>query len=80
MNTGRTNDTYILWGAPASLYNGKARSYLIKKRIPWRLALWLPKTSPGVTGLDTGGTRLQLPVTQDQISGRHTFSYRTDGD
>ena len=36
MNTGRTNDTYILWGAPASLYTGKARSYLIKKRIPYR--------------------------------------------
>ncbi len=36
MNTGRTNDTYILWGAPTSLYTGKARSYLIKKRIPYR--------------------------------------------
>lgn len=36
MNTGRTNDTYILWGAPTSLYSGKARSYLIKKRIPYR--------------------------------------------
>ncbi len=36
MNTGRTNDTYILWGAPPSLYTGKARSYLIKKRIPYR--------------------------------------------
>jgi glutathione S-transferase len=36
MNTGRTNETYILWGAPCSLYSGKARSYLIKKRIPYR--------------------------------------------
>jgi glutathione S-transferase len=36
MNTGRTNETYILWGAPPSLYTGKARSYLIKKRIPYR--------------------------------------------
>jgi glutathione S-transferase len=36
MNTGRTNDTYILWGAPTSLYTGKARSYLIKKRTPYR--------------------------------------------
>jgi glutathione S-transferase len=36
MNTGRTNDTYILWGGPLSLYTGKARSYLIKKRIPYR--------------------------------------------
>ncbi len=36
MNTGRTNDTYILWGAPLSLYTGKARSYLIKKQIPYR--------------------------------------------
>jgi len=36
MNTGRTNDTYILWGAPLSLYSGKARSYLIKKGVPYR--------------------------------------------
>jgi glutathione S-transferase len=36
MNTGRTNDIYILWGAPPSLFTGKARSYLIKKRIPYR--------------------------------------------
>ncbi|MFZ0889722.1 MAG: glutathione S-transferase [Candidatus Binataceae bacterium] len=36
MNTGRINDTYILWGAPPSLYTGKARAYLIKKRIPYR--------------------------------------------
>lgn len=36
MNTGRTNDTYILWGAPLSLYTGKARSYLIKKGLSYR--------------------------------------------
>ena len=36
MNTGRTNDTYILWGGPLSFYTGKVRSYLIKKRIPYR--------------------------------------------
>jgi len=35
-NSGRTNDTYILWGAPLSLYTGKARSYLIKKGVPYR--------------------------------------------
>ncbi len=27
--------TYTLWGGPLSLYSGKARSYLIKKRIPY---------------------------------------------
>jgi len=36
MNTGRANETHILWGGPLSLYTGKARSYLIKKRIPYR--------------------------------------------
>ncbi len=36
MNTGRTNDTYVLWGAAPSLYTGKARSYLIKKGVPFR--------------------------------------------
>src|SRR5512147_2388692 len=36
MNTGRTNDTYILWGGSLSFYTGKVRSYLIKKRIPYR--------------------------------------------
>lgn len=36
MNTGRRNDTYILWGGPLSFYTGKARSYLIKKRIAYR--------------------------------------------
>lgn len=36
MNTGRTNDTYVLWGSAHSLYTGKARSYLIKKRVPYR--------------------------------------------
>lgn len=35
-HSGRTNDTYILWGAPLSLYAGKARSYLIKKGVPYR--------------------------------------------
>jgi hypothetical protein len=35
-NTGRTNDTYILWGGALSYYTGKARSYLIKKGIPYR--------------------------------------------
>jgi glutathione S-transferase len=33
--TGRLEDTYTLWGGPLSLYSGKARSYLIKKRIPY---------------------------------------------
>ncbi len=28
--------TYILWGAPLSVYTAKARSYLIKKGIPFR--------------------------------------------
>lgn len=27
---------YTLWGTPHSLYTGKARSYLIKKGLPWR--------------------------------------------
>jgi len=35
-NTGRSNNTYILWGGSLSYYTGKARSYLIKKRIPYR--------------------------------------------
>ena len=35
-NSGRTNDTYILWGAPLSLYTGKVRSCLIKKGVPYR--------------------------------------------
>lgn len=29
------NDRYTLWGTPHSLYAGKARSYLIKKRVPF---------------------------------------------
>jgi glutathione S-transferase len=29
-------DTYTLWGSPHSYYTGKIRSYLIKKRIPYR--------------------------------------------
>jgi len=33
--TERPEGTYILWGGPLSLYSGKARSYLIKKRIPY---------------------------------------------
>jgi glutathione S-transferase len=36
INTGRSNDTYILWGGPLSYYTGKARSYLTKKRVPYR--------------------------------------------
>ncbi len=32
MSTGH----YILWGLPHSLYAGKARSYLIKKRVPYQ--------------------------------------------
>ena len=36
INSGRTNETFILWGAPLSLYAGKARSYLIKKGLPYR--------------------------------------------
>ena len=31
-----THDTYTLWGGPLSLYSGKARSYLVKKGIPYR--------------------------------------------
>lgn len=30
---------YVLWGTPHSLYTGKARSYLIKKGVPFREAL-----------------------------------------
>jgi hypothetical protein len=33
-STGRTNDTYILWGGSPSLYTGKVRSYLIKGSSP----------------------------------------------
>jgi len=36
MNTGRTNDRYILWGGSLSYYTGKVRSYLIKKGVPYR--------------------------------------------
>jgi glutathione S-transferase len=28
--------TYVLWGSPHSFYTGKVRSYLIKKRLPYR--------------------------------------------
>lgn len=30
------NDRYTLWGSPHSYYTGKIRSYLIKRRIPYR--------------------------------------------
>lgn len=30
------DDRYTLWGAPLSVYSAKVRSYLIKKRIPYR--------------------------------------------
>ncbi len=30
------SDTYVLWGSPHSYYTGKIRSYLIKKRVPYR--------------------------------------------
>jgi glutathione S-transferase len=33
--TERPEGTYTLWGGPLSLYSGKARSYLIKKRIAY---------------------------------------------
>ena len=35
-STGPADGTYTLWGGPLSLYSGKARAYLIKKRIPYR--------------------------------------------
>jgi len=35
MKTERPEGAYTLWGGPLSLYSGKARSYLIKKRIPY---------------------------------------------
>lgn len=31
-----TDPLYTLWGTPHSLYTGKARSYLIKKGLPWQ--------------------------------------------
>jgi glutathione S-transferase len=34
--TARQEGLYTLWGGPLSLYSGKARSYLIKKGIPYR--------------------------------------------
>jgi glutathione S-transferase len=37
MNTSKQPEgAYTLWGGPLSLYSGKARSYLIKKGIPYR--------------------------------------------
>jgi glutathione S-transferase len=33
--TERPEGIYTLWGGPLSLYSGKTRSYLIKKRIPY---------------------------------------------
>ncbi|NJD32450.1 MAG: glutathione S-transferase family protein [Gammaproteobacteria bacterium] len=35
-NESRAERHYTLWGGPLSLYSGKARAYLIKKRIPYR--------------------------------------------
>ena len=35
-NTGKTHEKPILWGAPASFYTGKTRSYLIKKGIAYQ--------------------------------------------
>jgi glutathione S-transferase len=35
-DTRPTADTYTLWGGALSLFSGKVRSYLIKKRIPYR--------------------------------------------
>ena len=35
-NSGKTHDKPLLWGAPGSLYTGKARSYLIKKGIDYQ--------------------------------------------
>ena len=35
-NSLDTCEPYTLWGGPLSLYTGKVRSYLIKKRIPYR--------------------------------------------
>jgi glutathione S-transferase len=35
-NSNASAGTYTLWGGPLSLYSGKARSYLIKKGIPYR--------------------------------------------
>ncbi len=35
-NEARAERPYTLWGGPLSLYSGKARAYLIKKRIPYR--------------------------------------------
>ena len=34
--SGSVDAPYILWGTPHSLYTGKARSYLIKKGLPFR--------------------------------------------
>jgi glutathione S-transferase len=36
IDTRPTADTYTLWGGALSLFSGKVRSYLIKKRIPYR--------------------------------------------
>jgi glutathione S-transferase len=35
-SSSQADGSYTLWGGPHSLYSGKARSYLIKKRIPYR--------------------------------------------
>lgn len=36
MLTMEPSETHVLWGGALSLYTGKVRSYLIKKRIPYR--------------------------------------------
>lgn len=36
IDTRPTADTYTLWGGALSLFSGKVRSYLIKKRLPYR--------------------------------------------
>jgi glutathione S-transferase len=35
-NTGKSTERYTLWGGALSVYTAKVRSYLIKKRIPYR--------------------------------------------
>ena len=36
MSNAAVQDIHTLWGTPHSLYTGKIRSYLIKKRVPFR--------------------------------------------
>jgi glutathione S-transferase len=42
-----TTDAYVLWGSPHSYYTGKIRSYLVKKRVPYR------ELMPSNPGFDT---------------------------